>query len=176
MENQTPISQLGNIGAADNNINNTVDDIINQINGDGGSQPQQQQHPHNPQQQQQQQQQYQPPQDSYEEPQYVEPTPIMQQPSQQMDQPPPIQDNDIIDTSGFETNISSLTDQIIKSSKHPLIIMVLYILLNLKQVDNVFKYKTIKLLVGEDGQLTFTCVIIRAIILALLFYVIKLFV
>lgn len=172
MENQTPISQLGNIGAADNNINNTVDDIINQINGDGGSQ--QQQHPHNP--QQQQQQQYQPPQDSYEEPQYVEPTPIMQQPSQQMDQPPPIQDNDIIDTSGFETNISSLTDQIIKSSKHPLIIMVLYILLNLKQVDNVFKYKTIKLLVGEDGQLTFTCVIIRAIILALLFYVIKLFV
>jgi hypothetical protein len=163
MENQTPISQLGNIGAPDNNIDNTVDDIINRINGDDTEHLQMQQPTQQP---------------NYEPVQHVEPTPIIQQPSQQMVPPqaPPYQDNEVIDTSGFDTNVSSLTDNIIKSSKHPLIIMVLYILLNLKQVDNIFKYKTISLLVGEEGQLTFTCVIIKAIILGLLFYVIKLFV
>ena len=166
MDNQTPISQLEQFEAPDNNIDTTVDDIISQINNDGIS-PQQQQQP----QQQPQQAPQQPLQQPQQQPtQNYEPTPIMQP------QAPTYQDNEVIDTSGFDTNVSSLTDKIIKSSKYPLLIMVLYILLNLKQVDNIFKYRTISLLVGEDGQLTFACVIIKAIILALLFYVIKLFV
>ena len=54
--------------------------------------------------------------------------------------------------------------------------MGLYNILNIKQVDNIFKYKNIKFLIDEDGHLTFASVVIKSILLALLFYVIKMFV
>ena len=179
MEQGTPIHQLGNINNSEN-IDNTVDDIINQINSDGDppmnmnyEQPQQQQQH----QQQQQQQQEHIPQDIPQQ-QFQ---PMMEQqmnPStqQQYVTPPVIGQENIIDTSNLDTNLSSLTDKIVSSIKHPLIIMVLYNLLNIKQVDNIFKYKNIKFLIDEDGQLTFASVVIKSILLALLFYVIKMFV
>jgi hypothetical protein len=166
MDNQTPISQLNNMGSPDNNVDNTVDDIINQINSDG-SPGNYQEMPATAPPPQQQQYAEQPPQQ-----QYMEQAPLAPAAPTQMLPPP----DNIIDTSDLDTNISSLTDNIIKSVKHPLIIVILYILLNLKQVDNLFKYKTVALLVGEDGNLTFTSVVIKAVVLGLLFYLIKVFV
>ena len=163
MDNQTPISQLNNMGSPDNNVDNTVDDIINQINSDGSPGNYQEMPATAPPQQQYAEQ---PPQ------QYMEQAPLAPAAPTQMLPPP----DNIIDTSDLDTNISSLTDNIIKSVKHPLIIVILYILLNLKQVDNLFKYKTVALLVGEDGNLTFTSVVIKAVVLGLLFYLIKVFV
>ena len=174
MEQGTPINQLGNMNNADN-IDNTVDDIINQINSDGdpsmnpGEPIQNQQTGQIQQQPQMQQQEQQMPQDIQQQ--------QFQQPMGHQYIPPPVvsQDN-LIDTSNLETNMSSLTDKIVSSIKHPLIIMGLYNILNIKQVDNIFKYKNIKFLIDEDGHLTFASVVIKSILLALLFYVIKMFV
>ena len=99
-----------------------------------------------------------------------------QQFQQQYVAPPVVSQDNLIDTSNLETNMSSLTDKIVSSIKHPLIIMGLYNILNIKQVDNIFKYKNIKFLIDEDGHLTFASVVIKSILLALLFYVIKMFV
>jgi len=188
MDNQTPIGQLGNMDG-DVDIDSTVDDIINQINDDDSfqgdldsqSMQQQQQQQQQPMQQQQQQQpmpQQQPMQQQQPMPQ--QPIQHQQQQYQQYQQQPMIQQpppEDNIDTSGLNNNISNIGEIIINNLKQPLIIVILYILLNLKQIDNIFKFKNLSLLVnGETGELTFTSVLIKSIVLGLLFYVSSLFV
>ena len=171
MDNQTSIEQLGNMNDQDPNVTGTVDDIINQINGDGSSLDIQE-----PVQDMQQQMQ-QMPQNMQQMPQIPEPVPLQAPPTEVM--PPqqvmqqPIQN---VDTSDLNNNSESLSKTVVTELKQPLIIIVLYCLLNIKQVDNVFKLKNIKYLVNETGELTFVSVVIKAVILALLYYLIKLFV
>jgi len=182
MEQGTPINKLGNMSNPDN-IDHTVDDIINQINSDGdpsmnmnSGQPMQHQQVQQMQQPQQNIQDQHSPQDIQQ--QYQQPMEQQMDPSvqQQYVAPPVVSQDNLIDTSNLDTNLSSLTDKIVSSIKHPLIIMGLYNILNIKQVDNIFKYKNIKFLIDEDGHLTFASVVIKSILLALLFYVIKMFV
>ena len=178
MDNQTSIEQLGNMNDQDPNVTGTVDDIINQINGDDASLDIQQEPVQGMQQQMQQmpqmQQMQQMPQNMQQMP---EPVPLQAPPTEVM--PPqqvtqqPIQN---VDTSNLNNNIESLSKTVVTELKQPLIIIVLYCLLNIKPVDNVFKLKNIKYLVNETGELTFVSVVIKAVILALLYYLIKLFV
>ena len=172
MDNQTSIEQLTNMSNADPQIDSTVDDIINQINGGeelNDIPPPQQLQQHQQQQQQHQQQQLQQPE--------INNAPLQVPPSVPMP-PLPIQQQQPLnmDTSDLNSNIESLGNTVVTHLKQPLIILGLYSLLNIKQVDNVFKLKNIKYLVNDDGQLTFISVLIKGIILALLFYLIKMFV
>ena len=156
----TPINELNNY-STENNIENTVDDIINQINGNNIEY-------------------------DNEDLQYngSKETAILdvnqkqqgQQQVQQQVQQVPQQNTEFIDTSKFNSNISSISDILISNLKEPLIVIILYILLNLKHVDNIFKFKNIGLLVSDNGELTFTSIIIKSVLLGLIFYLIKMLV
>tara|TARA_A100001015_G_scaffold199173_1_gene222320 strand:+ start:92 stop:625 length:534 start_codon:yes stop_codon:yes gene_type:complete len=177
MDSVTPIDQLSNMNNQDQQVNNTVDDIINKINGDEMPmempQGMQQEMP----QEMQQEMPQEIPQEMPMEMQNIQlqapPTEVM--PPQQVVQQV-IQQQQNVDTRTLNTKMESLGNTIITQLKQPLLILILYCLLNIKQVDNVFKLKNIKFLVSETGELTFLSVIIKGIILSLLFYLIKLFI
>ena len=167
MDNQTPINQLDNLNDSDPKLNETVDDIINQING--GEDPSLNMPDMNTNNNVQEVVNIQQPMGN------VEPVPLEAPPVQVMP-PVQVQRQENVDTSNLNNNIQSLSNTIVTELKQPLSILVLYCLLNIKQVDNVFKLKNIKYLVSENGDLTFLSVVIKGVILALLFYLIKLFV
>lgn len=181
MDSVTPIDQLSNMNNQDQQVNNTVDDIINKINGDempmempqGPPQEMPQGMQEMPQGMQEMPQMQEVPQGMQNIQLQAPPTEVMppQQVVQQVDQQ---QQN--VDTRTLNTKMESLGNTIITQLKQPLLILILYCLLNIKQVDNVFKLKNIKFLVSETGELTFLSVIIKGIILSLLFYLIKLFI
>ena len=167
MDNQTPINQLNNLNDSDPKLNETVDDIINQING--GDDPSLNMPEMNTNNNVQEVVNVQQSMGN------VEPVPLEAPPVQVMP-PVQVQRQENVDTSNLNNNIQSLSNTIVTELKQPLSILVLYCLLNIKQVDNVFKLKNIKYLVSENGDLTFLSVVIKGVILALLFYLIKLFV
>lgn len=164
----TPISQLSN-----DNVDSAVDDIINQINGSDSpdSQLHDMQSPDSqlPEMQMDQMPDMDQLPDQSNEPQFNTPiNPHKPTPELQYQQP--------IDTTALNNNINTLSNTIMEHLKQPLIIMVSYIILNTKYVDKIFLYKNISLLVDADGNLTFSSIVIKAIIMGLLFYLIKMLV
>lgn len=65
----------------------------------------------------------------------------------------------------------SIAESIKRESKSIMVIIVLCVLLNLGQVNNLFK--KIALFVSEDGSLNLQCVFVKAILIGALFFVAK---
>ena len=65
----------------------------------------------------------------------------------------------------------SIAESIKRESKSIMVIIVLSVLLNLGQVNNLFK--KIALFVSEDGSLNLQCVFVKAILIGALFFVAK---
>ena len=65
----------------------------------------------------------------------------------------------------------SIAESIKRESKSIMVIIVLSVMLNLGQVNNLFK--KIALFVSEDGSLNLQCVFVKAILIGALFFVAK---
>lgn len=74
----------------------------------------------------------------------------------------------VVETNGPK----SILDSIQTESKSILLIVMLSVLMNLDQVNQLFKYQP-TLFVSEDGSLNMQSVLLKAIIIGLLFYVVK---
>ena len=162
-------TQIGNLsGGISDEDSRLVDSILNDLNG-----PQQQ----GPPQQQGAPQQQGPPQQQGA-PQQQGPTPEQQKmmmaqrqqqlAQQQMAQQQMAQKQNVINSGGMD----GLLENIKTESKSILVIIVLAAVFNLEQVDNLFKAQA-NLFVSENGSLNMQAILVKALLIGILYYVVK---
>ena len=167
-------TQIGNLsGGISDEDSRLVDSILNDLNG-----PQQQ----GPPQQQGAPQQQGPPQQQGS-PQQQGPTPEQQKmmmaqrqqqlaqqqmAQQQMAQQQMAQKQNVINSGGMD----GLLENIKTESKSILVIIVLAAVFNLEQVDNLFKAQA-NLFVSENGSLNMQAILVKALLIGILYYVVK---
>jgi len=161
------------------------------MNGNFPPQEQQQQQPQQqlqqqqqPQQQQQLQQQQQPQQQLQlqQQPQQQE----QQQQQQQQDETVAYSKNldNILNTDdtvlqnleNTEKTFSFIKDSIVNEIKSPLLVLILFVIMNTNGVDNIFANSNSNIFVDNSGKITFLSVLIKAVLVSLLFYITKLFI
>ena len=87
---------------------------------------------------------------------------------QQMAQQQMTQKQNVINSGGMD----GLLENIKTESKSILVIIVLAVLFNLDQVDNLFKAQT-NLFVSENGSLNMQAILVKALLIGILYYVVK---
>jgi len=169
MSQETQIGNL-NSGISDED-SRLVDSILNDLNQ--GPQQQQQQQQQQPQQQQQQQQPQQ------QQPQQDMPSPeqqraMMMQRQQQLAAMQQMQQQQMGDPKQniVSTGVEGIIDNIKNESKSIGLIILLSIVMNVEQVDNLFKMQE-GLFMNETGSLNIQSVLVKAILVGILYYVIK---
>ena len=70
------------------------------------------------------------------------------------------------------TNKNDIVENIKNESKSIILIMSLFILMNLEQIDNLFKLQT-NLFVQENGSLNMQAIFIKALIVGTIYYLVK---
>ncbi len=186
MSHETQIGSLsGGISDEDSKL---VDSILNDLNSHSGGQEQQQEQAQaqqqQAQQQQQQQQQQRPPgqeltpeqmkhihmqrQMAMQQQQLMQQQQMAQQQmaAQQQMQQGPNEKKEMVQTG------DSFMDNIKNEAKSVALIIFLSIVLNLEQVDNLFKSQP-SLFVGEGGAINMQAIFIKALIIGSIFYGVK---
>lgn len=162
-QRSTPIDQLPVNPNDSNNDSNSqlVQNILNNMDQQQDTeQDQQDQYDHQMQQQQMQQMQMQQQQQQMQQQMQMQPQQQMQmQPQQQMP----------VKATGL-----NLKDLAITELKTPMLVFVLYLVLNFSKVDNLVGQYVPKL-VGMDGNLNMFGLVFKALMMAVLFYVLKKF-
>ena len=191
----TPISQLQSAQSQFTNTNDTiVNDILqeiestnNQSNNDMSSQQVQYQmdtstQPHQVMQQQQQQQQHQQ-QIPNEQPHMIQQQqpPLTMHNSQFQENMSPYMNESPSDMNGYHQFIEKPTpetfslEMILDETKLPLVVALLVVVFNLKQLDSsVIKF--IPKALGEDGNITTIGLLIKGLVAGVLFYLAKKFI
>ena len=75
-----------------------------------------------------------------------------------------------------EKTFSFIKDSIVNEIKSPLLVLILFVIMNTDGVDNIFVNSNSNIFVDNSGKITFLSVLIKAILVSLLFYVTKLFI
>ena len=194
-DTETPIQQLNNDN--DSQVNTVIiDEILDEINKTtpntsqtsppnitmNGNFPPQEQQQQQPQQQLQQQQQPQQQLQLQQQPQQQE----QQQQQQQQDETVAYSKNldNILNTDdtvlqnleNTEKTFSFIKDSIVNEIKSPLLVLILFVIMNTNGVDNIFANSNSNIFVDNSGKITFLSVLIKAVLVSLLFYITKLFI
>ena len=171
-DTETPIQQLINDKDSQENAV-IIDEILDEINKttpdtsqtsppnitmNGGPIPQEQQ----PQMQQQQQQQ----QQQDETVAY----------SKNLDNILNTDDTVLQNLESTEKTFSFIKDSIVNEIKSPLLVLILFVIMNTNGVDNIFTNSNSNIFVDNSGKITFLSVLIKAVLVSLLFYITKLFI
>ena len=192
MSQETQIGSLG--GGISDEDSKLVDSILNDLNGhQNEGQQQQQQQQQQPQQQQQQQQQM--PRDqngnelTHEQIKQIQMQRQMamqqqqlmaqQQQMQQQQQMAHSQNTNKEGEEGKESNLipsnkNDLIDNIKNESKSIILVILLSIIMNLEQVDNLFKLQS-GLFISENGSLNMQAIFVKALVIGSIYYLVKLY-
>jgi membrane protein involved in colicin uptake len=199
MSQETQIGNLG--GGISEEDSKLVDSILNDLNSHQEERPRQMQQRQEPQQQMQQQQQMQEQQQPQQIPrdqngneltpeqikqiqmqrqmamqqqQLMAQQQQMQQQQQMAQQQVQTIDKDEKESNLMPSNSNDLIDNIKNESKSIILIILLSIILNLEQVDNLFKLQP-GLFICENGSLNIQAIFIKALVIGAIYYVAKLF-
>jgi membrane protein involved in colicin uptake len=199
MSQETQIGNLG--GGISEEDSKLVDSILNDLNSHQEERPRQMQQRQEPQQQQQMQQQMQEQQQPQQIPrdqngneltpeqikqiqmqrqmamqqqQLMAQQQQMQQQQQMAQQQVQTIDKDEKESNLMPSNSNDLIDNIKNESKSIILIILLSIILNLEQVDNLFKLQP-GLFICENGSLNIQAIFIKALVIGAIYYVAKLF-
>ena len=191
MSQETQIGSLG--GGISDEDSKLVDSILNDLNGhqtEGRSQQpqqQQQQQQQQPQQQPQQQQQQQMPRDQNGNeltPEQIKQIQMQRQMAmqqqqlmaqqQQMQQQQMAQQGKNMDKENnlIQSTTNDLLDNIKTESKGIILVILLSILMNLEQVDNLFKLQS-GLFICENGSLNMQAIFIKSLVIGSIYYGVK---
>lgn len=156
MSQETSISNLG--GGISDEDSKLVDSILNDLNGPSQPQPSQGQ----------------PGQPSDEQRMMMKQQEIarqqhMQQQQMQQQQMKQQMQQNIVQSSSPGNILNDLKSE----SKNILVIVVLSVIMNLDNVNTLFK--TQKIFIKEDGDINIQCLILKALIIGVLYYLIKFF-
>ena len=157
------MSQETQIGSLSGGISDEDAKLVDSILNDLQQQPQQQQ----PQQQQPQQQQPSPEQLQMMQQQQMAQRQQQQQQQQMQQQQATQQKMNMI----LNNNNNDILDNIKVEAKNIMTVVFLCVLLNIDQVDNLFK--SISVFTGESGALNMQAVFVKALLIGIVFYLIK---
>lgn len=162
MSQGTPINKLGN--SMNEEDSRLVDSILNDLNNKPSEQPQQQ--PSMPQ--------------TGGPPQQVTPEQhkamLAQRQQAMMQQQMMMQQQAMMNQNKKDTSNESILEKIQSEWKTILIVFVLAACINMGAVDNLFKTDTLGFFVDEGGNLTIQAIMVKALAVAISFFVIHTFV
>ena len=186
MSQETQIGSLGGISDEDSKL---VDSILNDLNGQQEQQAQQQ--PQQQQMQQQQMQQQQMPRDQngneltpeqikqiqMQRQMAMQQQQLMAQQQQMQQQQQMAQQGQNMDKEGkegkennlIESTTNNLLDNIKKEAKGIILVILLSIIMNLEQVDNLFKLQS-GLFLCENGTLNMQAIFIKSLVIGAIYY------
>jgi hypothetical protein len=180
-------TQIGNLGGISEEDSNLVDSILNDLNSQPEERPRRMQR----QEPQQQMQQQRDPSGNELTPEQIKQIQMQRQMAmqqqqlmaqqQQMQQQQQMAQQQVqtIDKGEKESNLmpsnsNDLIDNIKNESKSIILIILLSIILNLEQVDNLFKLQA-GLFISENGSLNIQAIFIKALVIGAIYYVAKLY-